>query len=138
MAEAALNHLGGGRFSAASAGSRPTGEVHPQSLALLESKGIPTAGLHSKSWDRFATMPFDIVITVCSAAAGEACPLFPGAPLKAHWGVPDPAQATGTADEISAAFEAAYATLARRIEALTFLPPGALTAAALQDIGRLE
>ncbi len=124
MAEAALNHLGKGRFHAVSAGSKPTGTVHPKSLALLQSKGIPTSGYRSKSWDEFANTPIDIVITVCDNAAGEACPVFFGAPVKAHWGVPDPAHATGTDEEIMAAFENFYAILEARIKALLRLPAG--------------
>src|ERR1035437_9617596 len=80
MAEAVLNHLGQKRFMAVSAGSHPAGKVHPKCLALLQSKGIPTAGLRSKSWDEFSSTPFDVVITVCDQAAGEACPVFFGAP----------------------------------------------------------
>jgi len=121
MGEALLNHIGHGRFSSRSAGSHPTGTVHPQSLALLARKGIPTEGLHSKSWDALGDTPVDIVITVCDSAAGEACPLFPGAPVKAHWGMPDPAHATGTEAEITQAFEAAFALLEKRIGAMSAL-----------------
>lgn len=123
MAEGALNHLGQGRFIAVSAGSKPAGYVHPKSLALLQSRGIPATGYRSKSWDEFANTPIDIVITVCDSAAGEACPVFFGAPVKAHWGVPDPAHATGTEEEIMAAFEKSYAILEARIKALLRLPP---------------
>jgi arsenate reductase len=94
--------------------------------------------LHSKSWDSLGDTPFDIVITVCDQAAGEACPVFFGAPVKAHWGVPDPAHATGTEAEVMQAFQSAYDTLAARIRALLALPydmPGAALAAALRDIG---
>lgn len=139
LAEAALNHLSQGRYRAFSAGSKPTGAVHPNSLALLASKGIATDGLHSKSWDALGDTPFDIVITVCDQAAGESCPVFFGAPVKAHWGVPDPAHATGTAAEVMQAFQAAYDTLAARINALLALPDdvsGAQLAAALNDIGK--
>jgi arsenate reductase (thioredoxin) len=124
MAEGALNHLGQGRFIAFSAGSKPAGHVHPKSLALLQAKGIPTTGYRSKSWDEFANTPIDIVITVCDSAAGEACPVFFGEPVRAHWGVPDPAHATGTDAEIMAAFEKSYAMLEARIKALLRLPPG--------------
>lgn len=124
LAEAALNHWGEGRFVAVSAGSHPTGKVHPKSLALLQSKGLPTTGYRSKSWDEFANTPIDIVITVCDQAAGESCPVFFGAPVKAHWGVPDPAHATGTDAEVMAAFEKSYNTLEARIKALTRLPAG--------------
>lgn len=138
LAEAALNHLSQGRYRAFSAGSKPTGAVHPKSLALLASKGIATDGLHSKSWDSLGDTPFDIVITVCDQAAGEACPVFSGAPVKAHWGVADPAHATGTEAEVMQAFQSAYDTLAARIKALLALPDdlsGAPLAAALRDIG---
>lgn len=138
MAEGALNHLGQGRIMAYSAGSKPAGYVHPISLELLTSKGIATGGFRSKSWDEFAGTTFDAVITVCDNAAGESCPVFMGAPVKAHWGVPDPAHATGTDDEIMQAFEAAYKTLEARIKALLALPPGLEKkdfAAALRHIG---
>jgi arsenate reductase (thioredoxin) len=118
MAEAALNHLGSGRFAAQSAGSRPAGQVHSGSLALLTSKGIPTAGLRSKSWDEFSATRFDIVITVCDSAAGEACPLFPGTPLKAHWGIPDPAHVKGSVLDVAAAFEDSYRLIETRIQSL--------------------
>jgi arsenate reductase (thioredoxin) len=124
LAEALFNHLGQGRMIAFSAGSKPTGEVHPRSLALLQSKGIPTAHLRSKSWDEFVLTPLDIVITVCDNAAGEACPVFTGAPVKAHWGLPDPAHATGTEAEIAAAFDSVYRTLEARIKAFLRLPSG--------------
>lgn len=124
LGEALFNHLGQGRVAAFSAGSKPTGQVHPRSLALLESKGISTAHLRSKSWDDFVLTPLDIVITVCDSAAGEACPVFTGAPVKAHWGLPDPAHATGTEAEITAAFESVYKTLEARIKAFLELPAG--------------
>lgn len=138
MAEGALNHLGQGRIAAYSAGSKPAGYVHPKSLELLKSKGIATGGFRSKSWDEFAGTTFDAVITVCDNAAGEACPVFMGAPVKAHWGVADPAHATGTDAEIMQAFETAYKTLEARIKALLALPPGLEKkefAAALRHIG---
>lgn len=124
MGEALFNHLGQERITAFSAGSKPTGEVHPKSLALLQSKGIATTGFRSKSWDEYANTPIDVVITVCDNAAGEACPVFFGAPVKAHWGVPDPAHATGTEAEVMAAFESAYKTLEARVKAFLRLPPG--------------
>jgi len=99
-----------------SAGSQPTGEVHPRSLALLKREGISTEGYFSKSWDNLHETP-DIVITVCSNAAGETCPAYLGNVLRAHWGVDDPAKATGTDAEIEAAFIKAYTTLRKRIEA---------------------
>lgn len=138
LGEALFNHLGEGRVVAFSAGSQPTGKVHPRSLALLESKGISTLHLRSKSWDDFVLTPLDIVITVCDSAAGEACPVFTGAPVKAHWGLPDPAHAKGTEAEINAAFEGVYKTLEARIKAFLKLPPGLdkkELAARLRDIG---
>ena len=104
-----------------SAGSKPTGKVHPRSLALLQREGISTDGYYSKSWDDLPQTP-DIVITVCSSAAGETCPGYLGPVLRTHWGVDDPAHATGTDEEIDAAFIQAYRTLRRRIEAFLALP----------------
>lgn len=129
LAEATFNHLAP-RFShtgwkAMSAGSQPAGYVHPRSLALLAREGISTEGLHSKSWDNLPMTP-DIVITVCSSAAGETCPAYLGSVLRAHWGVDDPAKATGTEAEIDAAFVKAYRTLRTRIEAFLALPLDAL------------
>src|SRR5690606_35896397 len=115
IAEAVFNHLAPPGMQAMSAGSHPTGAVHPRSIALLQREGIATAGYHSKSWDNLPAVP-DIVITVCSNAAGETCPAYLGQVLRAHWGVEDPAQATGTPEKIDAAFEAAYRLLRRRIE----------------------
>ncbi len=108
-----------------SAGSRPTGEVHPRSLALLAREGISTDSAHSKSWDHLPQTP-DVVITVCASAAGETCPAYLGPVLRAHWGVDDPAHATGTDEEIDAAFLSAYRILRARIEALLALPLEAL------------
>lgn len=99
-----------------SAGSQPTGEVHPRSIALLKSKGIATEGYLSKSWDNLPATP-DIVITVCSNAAGETCPAYLGNVMRAHWGVDDPAKATGTEEQINASFDNAYRILRARIEA---------------------
>lgn len=124
IGEALFNHLGQGRIAAFSAGSRPTGTVHPKSLQLLQSKGINTDGFRSKTWDEFAGTSIDVVITVCDSAAGEACPVFFGAPVKAHWGLPDPAHATGTEEEVMAAFESVYKTLEARIRAFLRLPDG--------------
>lgn len=124
LAEALLNHLGQGRVQAFSAGSKPAGEVHPKSLALLQSKGISTQGLRSKSWDEFGDTALDAVITVCDNAAGESCPVLMCAPVKAHWGVPDPAVATGTDEQIMKVFENSCATLESRIKALLALPEG--------------
>lgn len=121
LGEATFNHLAPAGWRAMSAGSRPTGTVHPRSLALLQREGIPTAGYYSKSWDDLPQTP-DIVITVCSSAAGETCPAYLGPVLRTHWGVDDPAHATGTDAEIDAQFMQAYRTLRRRIEALLALP----------------
>lgn len=138
LAEALINREGQGRLEAFSAGSRPKGEVHPASLRLLAEEGHDISGLRSKSWDEFATAPtFDMVITVCDAAAGETCPLWRGAPAKGHWGIPDPAAAPAEAQE--EAFRLAYERLRSRVSALLALPfesmtPGAL-AAALAKIG---
>ncbi len=122
LGEALFNHLGKGRVTAFSAGSKPKMEVHPKTLSLLQSRGISTARLRSKSWNEFAGISFDAVITVCDAAAGESCPIFPGSPVKVHWGIPDPDQATGSEEEISAAFERAYNTLEARVKAFLDLP----------------
>ena len=121
LGEATFNHLAPEGWHAMSAGSKPTGKVHPRSLALLEREGIAIDGYHSKSWDALPVTP-DIVITVCSSAAGETCPAYLGPVLRTHWGVDDPAHATGTDLEIDAAFMAAYRTLRRRIEAFIALP----------------
>jgi len=125
LAEATINALAPEGIRAISAGSKPAGYVHPRSLALLEREGIPTQGLHSKSWDNLPMTP-DVVITVCGSAAGETCPAYLGPVLRAHWGVEDPAHATGTDAEIDAAFEKAYRILRGRIEALLALPPDLL------------
>jgi arsenate reductase len=124
LAEALFNHLAPAGWSAISAGSRPTGWVHPRSLALLERAGIASRGLHSKHWDSpaIAADAPDIVITVCSSAAGETCPVYLSGAMRAHWGVDDPAQARGSDAEIDAAFERAYGTLRARIEAFVALP----------------
>ena len=121
LAEAVFNHLALSGWKAMSAGSQPAGYVHPRSLALLTREGIATDGLHSKSWDNLPHTP-DIVITVCSSAAGETCPAYLGSVLRAHWGVDDPAKATGTEDEIEAAFTQAYRILRQRIQAFLALP----------------
>ena len=122
MAEAILNRAGGGRFRAYSAGSHPKGRVHPQTLALLTREGYEVSALRSKSWDEFAqpdAPAFDFVITVCGDAAEETCPIWnagpSGAPVSAHWGIPDPAVARGSDAEIAEAFALAYRRLDRRI-----------------------
>jgi arsenate reductase len=121
LGEATFNHLAPEGWHALSAGSKPAGYVHPRSLALLAREGISTEGYYSKSWDDLPVTP-DIVITVCGSAAGEACPAYLGPVLRAHWGVEDPAHATGTDEEIDTAFVQAYSTLRARIEAFLVLP----------------
>lgn len=116
LAEATFNALAPSGMKAMSAGSQPAGYVHPKSVALLSSRGIATDGYYSKSWDNLPVTP-DIVITVCGNAAGETCPAYLGNVIRAHWGVEDPAKATGTDAEIEAAFEKAYSILRKRIEA---------------------
>lgn len=125
LAEATFNHLAPQGWSAMSAGSQPTGKVHPRSLALLAREGIPVDGYCSKSWNDLPQTP-DIVVTVCASAAGETCPVYLGPVLRTHWGVDDPAHATGTEAEIDAAFMRAYRTLRARIEAFLALPLDAL------------
>ncbi len=125
LAESLLRHRGAGRFVAHSAGSFPKGQVHKLVLRLLEEKGLPVAGLRSKSWDEFATpaaAPMDFVVTVCDHAAGELCPIWPGHPVTAHWGIPDPAAADGSEAERMLAFRAAFAQLDRRIRLLLERP----------------
>ncbi len=121
LGEATFNHLAPAGWHAISAGSKPAGYVHPRSLALLEREGISTAGYHSKSWDNLPVIP-DIVITVCGSAAGETCPAYLGPVTRAHWGVEDPAHATGTDEQIDAAFMKAYRILRHRIETFFALP----------------
>ena len=145
LAESAMNHpgIGGGRFRAFSAGSHPKGEVHPLAIAELQSQKLSTDGLRSKSWDEFArpgAPAMDFVITVCDQAAGETCPYWPGQPITAHWGVPDPAAATGTEEEKRRAFRDAFLVLRRRIELLASLPidtlPGLALKRRLDEIGK--
>ena len=121
LGEATFNHLGPAGWHAMSAGSNPTGQVHPRSLALLAREGIATEGYFSKSWKDLPLVP-DIVISVCGNAANEACPAYLGPVLRTHWGVDDPAHATGTDEEIDAAFMTAYRILRARIEAFFSLP----------------
>ena len=135
LAEAILNRLGDSRFVAHSAGSMPKGEVHPQSLALLTRKGYATGGFRSKSWDEFAATgapELDFVFTVCDSAAAEVCPIWPGQPISAHWGVADPAAATGTPAEVAVAFAETYRQMSRRIEAFISLPIASLDSLTLQ------
>lgn len=121
LAEATFNHLAPADWQAMSAGSQPTGQVHPRSLALLANQGISTEGYGSKSWHALPQTP-DIVVTVCGNAAGETCPAYLGPVIRAHWGVDDPAHVTGTDAEIDAAFMTAYRILRYRIEAFLALP----------------
>ncbi len=121
LAEATFNHLAPTGWLALSAGSQPTGQVHPRSLALLAREGIAGAGYHSKSWSNLPVTP-DIVVTVCASAAGETCPVYLGSVLRTHWGVEDPAHAAGSDEDIDAAFYTAYRRLRTRIEAFLSLP----------------
>jgi arsenate reductase (thioredoxin) len=124
MAEVLLNSMGAGRFRAYSAGSHPKGKVHPVALKLIQKNRLPIEGLRSKSWDEFArpdAPPLDFVFTVCDDAAGEVCPVWSGQPVTAHWGIPDPAAATGTDAEIEKAFVLAFEELQRRISLFTSL-----------------
>jgi protein-tyrosine-phosphatase len=139
MAEAILNRAGGGRFRALSAGSRPRGEIHPFALDLLRWNDLGTEGLRSKSWDEFAgpgAPALDFVFTLCDDAAAEPCPVWPGQPMTAHWGVPDPAAATGKEAERRLAFASAFRILNNRITIFTNLPIESLDRLSLQT--RLE
>ena len=121
LAEVLLNDLGGGLVRGFSAGSHPKGAVHPLALELLTQRGLPTDGLRSKSWDEFAESgaePLDFVVTVCDNAAGEMCPIWPGKPVKAHWGLPDPAAVVGSQAEQRKAFQTTFDALAGRIKTL--------------------
>lgn len=133
--EAILNNKGGPNFTAYSAGSFPKGDVHPMALRQLENSNLPTDGLRSKSWDEFAkpgAPKLDFVFTVCDNAAREACPIWPGQPITAHWGIPDPAVATGTPEEIERAFRDAFMTLDRRISLFLCLPFASLEKLAIK------
>lgn len=118
MAEALINHLGHGRWRAWSAGSHPAGYVHPKSIETLKRHGIDPGQPRSKSWNELVVERFDLVITVCDQAAGEACPLFLGLPRKLHWSTPDPAKTLGSEEQIQAAFDRAFLKLKKRIEEL--------------------
>ena len=144
MAEAILNRVGTGKFHAYSAGSHPKGQLHAETLRLLESLDYDTSGFRSKSWGEFAqpgAPALDFVFTVCDDAAGESCPLWPGQPMSAHWGIPDPAAATGSATEVALAFKQAYRLLAQRIGIFAALPFRSLDRLSLQaklkEIGRV-
>jgi arsenate reductase len=145
IAEAILNSSGAGNFRAYSAGSQPKGEINPHTIGLLQSLGHDTSGYRSKSWDEFANageFSFDFVFTVCDNAAAEACPVWPGQPMTAHWAIPDPAEATGSPAEIALAFKDAYRQLKQRIGIFTALPLRSLDRLSLQNrlraIGRIE
>jgi arsenate reductase len=127
ISEAVFNHLAPSGWRAISAGSQPTGKLNERALALLASKGIPTDGYYSKSWDALPVTP-DIVVTVCASAAGEACPAYLGPVMRTHWGVDDPSHVVGSEETIADAFERAYAILRARIEAFIALPLDALQA----------
>jgi arsenate reductase len=136
LAEAILNRLGGDKFKGFSAGSHPKGEVHPHALELLERLDHPVAGLRSKPWDEFAVPgapQLDFVITVCDNAAGEVCPVWPGQPVSAHWGLPDPAAATGSEAEIALAFADTYRMLTNRIGAFANLKISGLDRLSLKN-----
>jgi protein-tyrosine-phosphatase len=142
MAEAILNKIGAGRFRAYSAGSHPKGKVHPQTLELLQGLGYDSSTLRSKSWDEFADAPqFEFIFTVCDNAAAETCPVWPGHPMTAHWGVPDPAEVNGAPAVVAHAFNDAYRMLHQRIATFTSLPLRSLDKLILQkalaDIGRM-
>jgi len=135
MAEAILNREGRARFHAFSAGSHPSGQVNPGAIRQLTAAGLPTEGLRSKSWDEFAAPgapQMDFVFTVCDNAAKEVCPVWPGQPMTAHWGIPDPAAVQGSDVEIQRAFREAFVTIARRIELFLCLPLATLDRLAIQ------
>jgi arsenate reductase len=143
MAEALLNHRGKGRFTAYSAGSHPSGQPRPEALWQIDSAGMSTSGLRSKSWDEFAVQgapKLDFVFTVCDNAANEVCPYWPGQPMTAHWGIPDPAAVNGTPEEIARAFRDAFVVLDRRIGLFLSLPLSTLDSLAIkrevENIGR--
>ena len=143
IAEAILNKLGAGKFRAYSAGSHPKGHVHPETLRLLRSLGHDTTGFRSKSWVEFLKEPqFDFVFTVCDDAAKEVCPIWPGQPMTAHWGIPDPAEATGNPAEIALVFKDAYRLLNQRISIFVSLPLHSLDqisiSTRLREIGEME
>jgi arsenate reductase (thioredoxin) len=145
MAEAILNKLGAGKFLGYSAGSWPKGRVHPHTMQLLASLGYDTSGFRSKSWSEFAkpgAPALDFVFTVCDNAAGETCPVWPGQPMTAHWGIPDPGDVKGSAAEVALAFKDAYRMLHQRIAVFAALPIRSLDQLSLQarlaEIGRMQ
>jgi arsenate reductase (thioredoxin) len=141
MAEAIMNFKGRPTFTAYSAGSHPSGSIRPEAIAQLRSASMPTDDLRSKSWEEFAkpnTPKLDFVFTVCDNAAKEVCPIWPGQPLTAHWGVPDPAAVTGTSQEIERAYRSAFMTLERRIGLFLSLPLPSIDKLALQkELGNI-
>ncbi len=141
MAEAILNHKGKGKFTAFSAGSHPTGKPRPEALKQIEAAGMAVAGLRSKSWDEFSSPSaprLDFVFTVCDNAAREQCPYWPGQPMTAHWGIPDPASIQGSPEEIARAFHDAFVVLDRRIGLFLSLPFGTLEQLAIKrEIDRI-
>ena len=143
MAEALMNRKGSSTFRAFSAGSHPAGRVHPEAIRQLELAGLSTSDLRSKSWDEFSlpdAPPLDFVFTVCDNAAKEVCPIWPGQPMTAHWGVPDPASVVGSPEDIDRAFRQAFSILERRISLFLCLPLSSLDSMAIQrnidEIGR--
>ena len=139
LAECLLNHLGGARFRAFSAGSQPSGRVNPFALQALAEQGIDTTGVRSKAWDEFAAPvapTMDLIITVCDSAAGETCPVWPGHPATAHWGYADPSATTGSDAAKLTAFRDTLALIRRRLEILVAMPDERLHALALQQTAR--
>ena len=141
MAEAILNRIGQGRFRAYSAGSQPKGKIHPYTLDLLRKLNFDMSGFRPKNWHEFSgpcAKPFDFVFTVCDNAAKEVCPVWPGQPMTAHWGVPDPATVAGTPEQIARAFREAYIMLERRISLFVCLPLQSLDSLAIKkEIDRI-
>lgn len=145
MAEVILNRLGRGKFRAYSAGSQPKGRVNPNTTQILQKLGYDTVQARSKSWNEFAkpgAPQFDFIFTVCDDAAGEACPVWPGRPMTAHWGIRDPAAVEGSPLEVASAFQEAYRLLMKRIELFAALPIPSLDelalSARLREIGRMD
>jgi arsenate reductase len=135
MAEAILNFKGRPRFTAYSAGSHPSGSVRPEAIRQLEAARVPAQGMRSKSWEEFSAPEaphLDFVFTVCDNAANEVCPIWPGQPLTAHWGIPDPAAVTGSPDELARAYREAFLMLERRINLFLSLPLGSIDKLALK------
>jgi arsenate reductase len=145
LAEAIMNRAGRGRFKAWSAGSHPKGAVHPQAIKLLQALNYPLEGLRSKSWDAFEAVDaprFDFIVTVCDNAAGEVCPIWPGKPVRSHWGIPDPVAVEGSPSEVSVAFAEAYRQLSNRIALFLALPIAKLDSLSIKrrmdEIGQIQ